>query len=364
MHTNSANCCDRRSKVAALALGALAFIVNSPALRAETLCLDYQWSVNTANFTKYDTFIINAHVPLSPTAMATAKAAGKKFYAYISAGEIGRDAYYHSAAVAAGIPFISENPNWASDVVDLTSPLWGPFVVSQLALPAIQKGFDGFFLDTMDSYYLTSWSGWKAQEEGLVSMVKQLKAAYPTKKIIINRGFPVFGKLVNTVDGMLVEGLYYSYPGSPQEPADTTWLLQYGQIGQVKEAGLPVYIVDYVGGTGGQNQAIANQVADKIIKQGLIPCVVERNLNGTVLAPPPAPPVDPNAPMKLSFLRNGRLRFTAQANKAYTIQFREQHDGAWSPLASVSAQASARIVELSDPLPLSAPTRFYRLTTQ
>src|SRR6185295_17190463 len=107
-----------------------------------------------------------------------------------------------------------------------------------------------------------------AQEAGLVTMVKALKAAYPTKKIIINRGFPVFSRLANTIDGMLIEGLYYTYPGVPQTSSGTSWLL--AQIAPVKAAGKPVYIVDYLAPA---QSASANQIAQQIAQLGLTPLI-------------------------------------------------------------------------------------------
>jgi hypothetical protein len=329
---------------------ALELIATMGSLRAEYLCIDYQYYPNTNNFRTYDTFILS---PYAQVNFKASQAAGKKFLAYISAGEVAKNAQYYQQAQIAGIPFISENPNWASMVVDLASPLWAPFVVSQLALRAINQGYDGFFLDTMDSYYLTDSSRWSAQEAGLVDMVKQLRAAYPTKKIIINRGFPVFDRLKGVVDGMLVEGLYYTYPGQPQSSSSTQWLL--GQLAPVKSAGTPVYICDYVPNNDIQ---LANQTASRISQQGFVPLVVGQNLDGTVLAP--KPPSGP--PPRLEILPGLGLRFTASANQTYTVEYCDSlGDGTWSKLRDVAAQTSTRVVQLSDSWAVDKTSRFYRV---
>jgi uncharacterized protein (TIGR01370 family) len=319
---------------------------------AETFCIDYQYFPNTNNLRVYDFTILS---PYCAVDLQVAHAAGKKAYAYISAGEIAANAQYYQAAVAAGVPFIAENPNWASMVVDLSSPKWAPFVVNQLALPAVNKGYDGFFLDTMDSYYLADPSVEAAQEAGLVSMVKALKAAYPSKKIIINRGFPMFSRLANTVDGMLVEGLYYTYPGVPQDAGGTSWLL--GQIAPVKAAGKAVYIVDYVDPT---KAGSPTQIAQQITQQGLTPLVSPPALDGTVLAPVAAPRIEKFA------VKNGvpTITFTALKAKAYRVERTASiRNGPWLNIKDVAGPAVTTVMEVTDTTAAGLPLQFYRLVT-
>jgi endo-alpha-1,4-polygalactosaminidase (GH114 family) len=44
-----------------------------------------------------------------------------------------------------------EDSNWGFDSVDITSPNWSELIIGTLAKGAVDKGFDGFFLDTVDS---------------------------------------------------------------------------------------------------------------------------------------------------------------------------------------------------------------------
>lgn len=326
-------------------------------LRAETYCVDYRYHPNQDNFRVRDFAILS---PYCQVDMTEGHRLGKKFYAYISASEVAHNAQYYQAAQNAGIPYIGENPNWNSHVVDVASPLWAPFVINQLARPAVDQGYDGFFLDTMDSYYLTSHS-WALQEAGLVTMVTALKAAYPTKKIIINRGFPMWDRLKTTVDGMLVEGLYYSWPGEPQESSDTTWLL--GQLNRVKAAGKSVYILDYLPEP---SVSLAVQVANQIKAQGFVPAVVHEDLDGTVLAPAPEQGQTTAPPLRIDqfLFKNGRpcIRFTAQASTAYSVEYSDQPQGnVWRSVGVVPPLTTTRAVEVSDSTAAFAPSRFYRL---
>jgi Big-like domain-containing protein/lamin tail-like protein/CotH protein len=58
------------------------------------------------------------------------------------------------------------------------------------------------------------------------------------------------------------------------------------------------------------------------------------------------------------------LRFTAQENKAYTVQFRADFGvGAWQNLSNVTTQSVTQIIQMSDPAAGSNAYRWYRVVT-
>jgi hypothetical protein len=59
------------------------------------------------------------------------------------------------------------------------------------------------------------------------------------------------------------------------------------------------------------------------------------------------------------------IQFHAVSNKTYTVLYRSWVDsGPWNRLADVPAAPTNRVVELTDPQPVSAAAqRFYRLVT-
>ena len=58
------------------------------------------------------------------------------------------------------------------------------------------------------------------------------------------------------------------------------------------------------------------------------------------------------------------LRFTAVANKSYSIQYRNSlSGGSWQTLVPVPAQAATHTVTYSDTLPPGLAARFYRVVT-
>lgn len=51
----------------------------------------------------------------------------------------------------AGLPVRGTNPLWNSDLLDLSDGRWAAFLVYGPARAAIAAGFNGVFLDTLDS---------------------------------------------------------------------------------------------------------------------------------------------------------------------------------------------------------------------
>ena len=113
-----------------------------------------------------------------------------------------------AAVIRRGLPLVGRNETWKSDLIDLTDPRWAEFLVGELATAAARKGFDGFFLDTLDSVELVAPGNAErtaALRRGLVATIRSLRAAFPQKRIVINRGLPAFAELRDVVDGVLVE---------------------------------------------------------------------------------------------------------------------------------------------------------------
>lgn len=228
---------------------------------------------------------------LSPDAkveLAPAQKLGNKIYSYVSVVEIARDATYREQARAKGIKVIGTNDVWQSALVDVTQPAWADFVVEQLARPAAAKGFDGFFLDTVDSVELLAKlqpQRAAAHREGLVKLIQKLKQTFPDKQIILNRGFEVWQSVSKDISGVLIESVFQTVDVPTKTYAavkaeDTQWLVN--QANQIKQAGLAVYVLDYVDP---QQLALADATAKRIADAGFHALIATPELHGEVLAP-------------------------------------------------------------------------------
>ncbi len=74
--------------------------------------------------------------------------------AYVSVGEMARS--HRLFASLQNSWLIGKNPAWSSAVLDLRNPEVRAFLLDNLIDPAFERGFQGVFLDTLDSFTLAA----------------------------------------------------------------------------------------------------------------------------------------------------------------------------------------------------------------
>jgi polysaccharide biosynthesis protein PelA len=194
-------------------------------------------------------------------------------FAYLSVGEVGPTRSWRSTLDPSWV--LGVNGNWNSEVMDLANPGWRAFLmrrVDQLK----QRGFEGFFLDTMDSYHLVAKTEAEKQrqQDGLVTFIASVKAKHPSVRFIANRGFELLPRIAEHLEVIAAESLYARWHGAsggyqavPEN--DRTWLL--GQLLNARNRyGLEALSIDYVE-PGKRDDA--RKVAGKIAEHGVIPWV-------------------------------------------------------------------------------------------
>jgi uncharacterized protein (TIGR01370 family) len=269
-----------------LGLGLLLFTMS---LQAATFCINYSATPDVAALQAYDLSILS---PEARVDVAALRRNGHTSIAYLSVVEVAKDAPYRAEVTGLKIPLLGKNDVWHGDFADVSHPAWTDFVVNTLAARAAQRGYGGFFLDTVDSVELLERQHplrAAAFRSGMVRLIKALKAKFPGHQIIINRGFPLLAQLTGAVDGVLVESLFRKFDFTDKryvavEPEGTQWLLNI--LRTVTQAGLPVYVVDYVSPA---DLAQAEATAKRIAAAGFVPFISTVELDGKFLAPRPAP---------------------------------------------------------------------------
>ena len=260
---------------------------------ALTYCVNYSATPDLEELKRFDELILSPYARIDIHSLIRS---AQLPYAYLSVVEVADDAHYRDQVRKSGIHTVGENTTWNSAVMDVSDPKWADFVVDVLAKDAVDKGFRGFFLDTADSIAIAEKAepARKAQfRQGLVNLIKRLKSTYPKRNIILNRGFPLLADLVGTIDGVLVESLFRKYDFKSksyiaEELAGTKWLLN--TLAKVKDAGLDVYILDYVAPT---EPKLAREVAKQIEELGFHAFISTVELDGKYLNLPPQEPALP-----------------------------------------------------------------------
>lgn len=200
-----------------------------------------------------------------------------KLIAYVSVGELEPTKEYYKEAKREWM--LGDNPAWKSKIADVRREDYVNFLFEKVFNRL--KEYDGFFLDTLDSYQkvLKSEKDRRDYEMALVDLIKRLRKTYPNKLILINRGFEIVEYVKDDIDALVAESLFYGldlerglrYRKMKEE--ETRWLLD--RLNYVKSLGLKVIVIDYVDP---KNRKLQKEVAKRIYELGFIPYVSDRFL--------------------------------------------------------------------------------------
>ncbi len=124
-------------------------------------------------------------------------------YGYLSIGEVENNREYFKYVKKLGV-LKRENSNWkGSFFVVLRSGKWQSFVVNYLIQSILEKGYNGIFLDTVDSLILNN------DKQSVIKFINLIKKRFPEIKLMMNRGFEIADKV--NIDSMLFESTITSY---------------------------------------------------------------------------------------------------------------------------------------------------------
>lgn len=203
-----------------------------------------------------------------------------QLFAYISVGEVSPDRPY-----AKEIPkewLAGTNRPWGTVVIDQTRPEWPRFFVDRVVAPLWQAGYRGFFLDNLDSFHFVAKTEEErvGQQQGLIAVIREIRARFPEAKLIFNRGFEILPQVHREAFAVAAESVFRGWsPKGAQyvevSESDRKWLL--GQLHRVRdEYKLPVIAIDYV--APGSLEA-ARETAKRITGLGFIPWVANSELD-------------------------------------------------------------------------------------
>ncbi|MDR3502843.1 MAG: endo alpha-1,4 polygalactosaminidase [Legionella sp.] len=197
-------------------------------------------------------------------------------FAYVSLGEVALNSPYIKKIHPEWI--IGKNEAWNNNkVLDQTHPEWRQFFLDQLIEPLWNKGYRGFFLDTLDSYYLAVHDpkGQQEQVAGIISLIKEIKKRHPDAKIILNRGFVLLPEVHSDVYAVLIESLYHAWHQNKRKyeatPAQERAQL-LTEINKIRAMNLPIIIVDYLPP---EQKNKAPILAAQLEQQGFIPWIAD-----------------------------------------------------------------------------------------
>ncbi len=216
------------------------------------------------------------------------KARGAKVLAYVSLGEVAERRAHFAQAKARGL-LVTENPNWPGAwMVDLRSPDWHRLVIDHLTPKLLARGFDGLFLDTIDSALHLERTR-PATHAGMTAaatrLIRQLHARHPEARLLLNGGLPLVPAIRGAVDWIAVESTFLAYDfktkRSRPQPQRDTWLKLLAKAKR-ENPDLVVFTLDYVDPS---EVATVRGVYAAQRKAGFVPYVSTIALNRVVPEP-------------------------------------------------------------------------------
>lgn len=204
--------------------------------------------------------------PDHPWTPASFRRPGQRILAYLSLGEVHTTRAYYPALEKARA-LAGPNPDWPGAMrLDPRSEAWRQLVLGAIAPALLKKGYDGFFLDTLDvGAYLERERQYPGATVAMARLVSDLHAKFPQALIVANGGLDLLPHAASALSGVAVESVFTDYdfaakqyrvraPEKARERA--AWLSQ-----TVAPYGLPLLVLEYVAPEAtGSRKGVAGEV--------------------------------------------------------------------------------------------------------
>lgn len=246
----------------------------APSLATAAVALYYGQSLPLKELRAFDIVVVEPdhdHDPIRQRML------GSELYAYASVAEVLESRNYFGDIPATWK--IARNEAWNSHVIDQTPETWPAFFAERIIAPLWNKGYRGFFLDTLDSYRLARGFNEEDQQAGLVRVIETLHARFPGIQLILNRGFEIVPRVRDKIRMVAAESLFRGWNAAAQRyetvsQPDREWLT--GQLKAIRERdGLDILVIDYVEP---HERELMRETAGKIKALGFIPWISDASL--------------------------------------------------------------------------------------
>ncbi len=140
------------------------------------------------------------------------------------------------------------NPIWHSYYTNANDPKWRADRVAEARRLVEEYGFDGIFLDTLDTATARPHT-----KPGMIRLVQELREALPDAPIILNQGFSMLPELAPLADGLMLESFTATYDFDSRSymlnyPQSIDWHLKRVQseiLPVIEKHPLKVLVLDY-----------------------------------------------------------------------------------------------------------------------
>ncbi|MBQ3678036.1 MAG: endo alpha-1,4 polygalactosaminidase [Succinivibrio sp.] len=252
--------------------------VSNPAFSqtGKSICFYYNEVESIRELLNFDRVVLDPS-NVTDRQISDLHAAGITVYSYITVGE-----YDESLPDYLKDAKRTDNEEWKSSIMDVTSPLWHEYILKRVE-ELKKRNFDGLFLDTLDSFNAYSdeeedKAYYDRQVEGLTRLVNDIHSVMP--RLIFNRGFEIFDRISFKPEAVGAESVYKTYSASDDSYIDVSaserrWIID--NLNHVKSAGVEAIGLDYLPDSDTEERI---KLAEKITALGYTPYVSDGMLYG------------------------------------------------------------------------------------
>lgn len=201
-------------------------------------------------FDPYSFLILDSryHPPLAPL-----RKQGKRLIGYISLGEASEDYAYFGDLLAEGL-LLKASATWKGNrYIDIRDRRWHARLCEKIVPAVLAKGFDGLFLDTLDSplhMEQVEPAAFAGMAASAAQLIQELRRRYPRITIVLNRAYSLLDKVDSHIDVALGESVYSTFDFERKEyrlVAPETYRLQVRWLQEAarRRSGLRVFTLDY-----------------------------------------------------------------------------------------------------------------------
>jgi uncharacterized protein (TIGR01370 family) len=253
----------------------------------ESLVVYYSDKANIDEFQHFQKLVLDSesHPPLQRLGEQ-----GKQLLGYLSLGEIKRSSPYFQVLQKQGL-VLQENANWKdSYTIDLRNPAWGKIVIGYVIPQILRSGFDGIFIDTLDSpleLERSSPQKYKGMNEAATNLIMAIRMHYPTMPLMVNRAYKILDKIAPSIDMELGESVYADYDFTHKTYGKVEPSLYHEQVSLLQQAKqtnpkLKIYTLDY---SDAKNEQVIADIYRTQRKNGFIPYVATVELDKVIHEP-------------------------------------------------------------------------------
>jgi len=171
----------------------------------------YGDSAKAGEFRRFDLVVLES---TNYNIVGELKKEGKQVLAYLSIGEVNSTRHYFSWLKEHKL-LLDANPNWPEAfLIDIRKPEWRTYIIETLVPEMLDSGFDGIFIDTLDSSLEKERIAprhFNGMKSGAVEIIRAIRKEFPKLKIMLNRAYPVAAEVGDAIDYVMGESIYSTY---------------------------------------------------------------------------------------------------------------------------------------------------------